>query len=43
MDKKQLRRLPVGIQTFSEIIENDMLYVDKTAYIWKILSRLPKS
>ena len=27
---KELKRLPVGIQTFSEIKNLDMLYVDKT-------------
>ena len=36
MEKKQLKRLPVGIQTFSDIIEEDMLYVDKTEYIWNM-------
>ena len=33
---KELKRLPVGIQTFSEIKNLDMLYVDKTAYIWNM-------
>ena len=37
MEKKQLKRLPVGIQTFSNIIENDMLYIDKTEYIWNMI------
>ena len=37
MDKKQLKRLPVGIQTFEKIIEGNMLYVDKTEYIWKMI------
>ena len=37
METKQLKRLPVGIQTFSEIIGNGMFYVDKTEYIWKIV------
>ena len=27
MESKQLKRLPVGIQTFSNIIEDDMLYI----------------
>jgi hypothetical protein len=26
-----MKRLPLGIQTFEEIIEDDYLYVDKTA------------
>ena len=38
METKQLKRLPVGIQTFSNIIEADMLYIDKTEYILKMLS-----
>jgi hypothetical protein len=29
--------LPLGIQTFSEIIERDNLYVDKTAHIYRLL------
>ena len=37
MEKKQLKRLPVGIQTFEKIIENDMLYIDKTEYIWNMI------
>ncbi|MDX8393358.1 MAG: AAA family ATPase [Mariprofundales bacterium] len=27
------KKLPIGIQTFSEIIQNDYCYVDKTALI----------
>lgn len=33
---KQLKRCPVGIQTFSEIIQQDMLYVDKTEYVYEM-------
>ena len=36
MDSKTLKRLPVGIQSFSEIINMDRLYIDKTAYIHKM-------
>ncbi len=32
-------RYPVGIQTFSEIIEEGYAYVDKTAYIKPLLSQ----
>lgn len=33
------RRLyPLGIQTFSEIINRGMLYVDKTEYIYRMAS-----
>ena len=31
-------RYPVGIQTFSKIIENGYVYVDKTAYIKSLLN-----
>ena len=37
MEKNQLKRLPVGIQTFSNIIEDGMLYVDKTEYVWRMI------
>lgn len=30
------RKLPIGIQTFSDIRLNNYLYVDKTAFVWKI-------
>ena len=32
------RRLPIGIQTFREIREEDCYYVDKTAYIQRLLN-----
>ena len=37
MEKKELKRLPVGIQTFSKIKELDCLYIDKTEYIWNMI------
>ena len=37
MEKKQLKRLPVGIQTFEKLITNDCLYIDKTEYIWNMI------
>ena len=46
------RLYPLGIQTFEEIRENDMLYIDKTEYIYRMthvsgryvfLSRLEKA
>ena len=37
MEQKQLKRLPVGIQTFEKVRENDMLYIDKTEYIWNMI------
>ena len=30
------RKYPVGIQTFSEIIRNNYVYVDKTDLVWKL-------
>ena len=37
MEKKQLKRLPVGIQTYEKIVEGEYLYVDKTKYIWNMV------
>lgn len=34
---RKLKRLPVGIQTYSEVIANDCLYIDKTKYIPKMM------
>lgn len=31
-----LRKLPIGIQTFEDLRTGNCLYVDKTAFIWKI-------
>ena len=31
--KEEIRRYPIGIQTFQNIIEGDYIYVDKTKYI----------
>ena len=36
MESKELKRLPVGIQTFEKLIEQNCLYVDKTAFIPKM-------
>ena len=33
-----MKKLPIGIQTFSEIIEKNYVYVDKTAQIYEIVS-----
>ena len=32
------RRLPIGIQTFREIREENCYYVDKTPYIYQLLN-----
>ena len=37
MENKTLKRLPVGIQTYSEVVDRDCLYVDKTEYICKMV------
>lgn len=36
MNSSILRKLPIGIQTFEEIIKDNYLYVDKTAFVWRI-------
>lgn len=32
-----MQSLPVGIQTFSSIIEGDFVYIDKTPFIWQMV------
>lgn len=32
-----MKELPIGRQTFSEFIEQDLLYVDKTHYVWELV------
>lgn len=36
METRKLKLCPIGIQTFSEIIENDYLYIDKTEYVYNL-------
>lgn len=31
-----LKLYPLGIQTFSEVIKNDRLYIDKTEYVYRL-------
>ncbi len=38
-----MKKLPIGIQTFSEIIENNYLYVDKTGIAADLIDREEKS
>ena len=38
MESNNLKRLPVGIQTFEKVIAQNCLYVDKTAYIPRMLN-----
>jgi hypothetical protein len=33
-----MKNLPTGINTLSTIIENDLVYVDKTNYAYKLTS-----
>jgi hypothetical protein len=33
-----LKKLPLSIQTFSEIIRQDYVYVDKTKYIYDLVN-----
>jgi hypothetical protein len=36
---EQLKELPIGVQTFEEIVRDDLLYVDKTSFIEEMISR----
>ena len=38
MEVKELKRLPVGIQTYEEIVNLNCLYVDKTEYVYKMIN-----
>lgn len=38
MEKNDIRRLPVGIQSFVEIRRRGCIYVDKTNLIWKLVN-----
>lgn len=42
MDHTCLKRCPVGIQTFENIIKDDYLYIDKTDYVYKLTHGAPK-
>lgn len=33
---EQLRKLPIGIQTFEDIRRDGYLYVDKTAFVYQM-------
>ncbi|PID89907.1 MAG: hypothetical protein CSA97_05680 [Bacteroidetes bacterium] len=39
MDTSKLRELPIGIETFEEIINDDYVYVDKTDLVWHLAHR----
>jgi hypothetical protein len=34
-----LKKLPIGINTLSSMLENDMVYVDKTPLIWQMVQQ----
>ena len=38
MEGMKLKRLPVGMQTFEDIVNINCLYVDKTEYIYKMIN-----
>ena len=38
MEHMTLKQLPVGIQTYSEIVDRNCLYIDKTEYICKMMA-----
>ena len=33
-----MKNLPIGIQTFSKLVEKDMLYIDKTEHIYNLIN-----
>ena len=35
--EQMMRKYPVGIQTFSEIINGGYIYVDKTDLVWQLV------
>ena len=38
MEEKRIKRYPIGVQTFSEIIEGGYHYIDKTGYVYEIVN-----
>ena len=42
MEAIKTKRYPIGIQTFSEIREEDYLYIDKTEYVYYLAHSAPK-
>ena len=36
MEQQQLKRCPIGVQTFEKVIEGNYLYIDKTEYIYRM-------
>jgi len=38
-----MQKLTSSVYTFEKLIRNDFLYVDKTEYIWKLISEAPAS
>ena len=36
IEMENLRRYPIGIQTFSKIREGNYLYIDKTEYVYRM-------
>ena len=37
MEQRQLKRCPIGVQTFEKVIEGNYLYIDKTEYIYRMV------
>ncbi|MDR2066781.1 MAG: AAA family ATPase, partial [Endomicrobium sp.] len=33
-----MKKLPVGIQSFKDLRQNDYLYIDKTNYIYQLIN-----
>ena len=39
---KQLKKCPLGIQTFSEVREGDYIYIDKTDMVYRMTQSFAK-
>lgn len=39
MEQQQLKRCSIGVQTFEKVIEGNYLYIDKTEYIYRMVTR----
>ena len=39
---QDLQKLPFGVATFSKIIKNNLLYVDKTDLVYKLASQFAR-
>ena len=43
MEQAKRKRYPIGIQTFSEVIRRDCIYIDKTAMIYDLVTSVERA